>query len=248
MDTNEFKKPINLISLFLAILGILVGIYFYHSSKQYRDICYQVDHIASKIYDSKNTTSNLHLIDKDSLPIIEDVYYIRGKIWNSGNLSIPSSDVRVPLKIELKSCKRILDFKIEKQYEDSTQCFQLKEIGSNALEINWRYFDPNNGFSYQIIYLGEENVDFSLKGKILNISNFKEIDPNSKHSLWYTIISLILVFLFGFFSDNIFPSIFGAKSKLHLIWRVVLVAVIGILISIVFQYFIPKFSQITIPF
>src|SRR5438105_1564863 len=125
MELKEFKRPFNIITIVLALIGIGIGVYFYYLSKQFKEISYQVDHNASVIYDIQNTTSSIRLIGDDSIPITENVYYIRGKIWNSGNLSILKSDVRIPLTISLLSCKRIIDYKIEKQYEDTTQGFSL---------------------------------------------------------------------------------------------------------------------------
>lgn len=248
MDLKDFKTPFNIVSLILAIIGISTGVYFYHLSKQYKSINYQVDQTASKIYDSKNTTSLIRLFEKDSTPIRENVYYIRGKIWNNGNLPVLTNDIRRPLTISLSSCKRILDYKIEKQYEDSSQEFALTKINDKTLKLNWKYFDPNNGFSFQVIYVGSENPQCKLNGKILGVSNFQEINSKTGISDWNFYFVLAICFIFGWFADIIFPKVLEKKSSLGINWRTFIVVAISIIISYVIFAILNKLNQPLIPF
>lgn len=248
MEINEFKKPINIIFLLLALGGIIISIYFYQISERHKEITYTVDDIASKIYDSKNAASSLHLLDKDSIPIKETVYLIRGKIWNSGNLPINNSDVRLPLKISLASCKKILDFKIGKQYKDGTQKFSLSKLNEKNLVVNWKYFDPKNGFSYQVIYLGLEKPNVSLRGKILDIDKFKNIDEENQNKKWYSFLYMPVGLLFGFFADKLSPSIFGHNSKLSLWFRLLLIITIGGILTYIALKIIEYFTITVIPF
>lgn len=244
---NEFKKPFNVISLALAVIGILIGAYFYLVSKQYKQISYQIDETSSKIYDSKNTTSSLRVLGFDSIPIKENVYYIRGKLWNSGNLPIVKSDVRLPLSIQILSCKKILDYKIEKQY-DTLQGFKLIKINNNTLEVDWKYFDPENGFTFQIIFLGDEIPNAKISGKLLSISEFVKVNEGTKDSLWLGILPLAIGFVWGLFADNIFPTIFGSKSKIKFGWRILMLAIVGALLTATIQFVLKGLFVPSIPF
>ena len=248
MDFTEFKKPINIVNLILAILGIGIGIYFYFQSKEFRAISYQVDKTASIIYDITNTSSKVKLIEADSSPISQNVYYVRGKIWNSGNMPISISDVRQQLVLSLNSCKRILDFKIEKQYEDSTQKFQLTKVTENKLGISWHYFDPHNGFSFQLIYLGSENPEPALNGKILGVSNFKFIESNKKTPTWISILLSVVPFLIGWWADRLLPAILGRQSKINLFWRTIIVMIIAVSFTAVILLLYNKFFTSAPPF
>ena len=248
ISSSIHRSTFNILNLFIAIVGILIGVYFYYQSRQTKDISYQIDKSASKIYDIKNTSSLIRLIEKDTILIKENVYYVRGKIWNSGNLPIQSNDIRKPLTITLNSCKRILDYKIEKQYEDNTQGFVLTKTNNNSLKISWKYFDPKNGFSFQVIYLGDENLNGKLKGKILGISQFNEINSNTENSNWLYFFVITVCLAFGWFADILFPKVLGRQGSLNIFWRTFLVITLSMILSLGVTLIFKMLTKPFIPF
>lgn len=174
---EEIKKPFNIITLLIAIVGIGLSVFFYYDGKQIRDISYQINDPIAKIFDNKNSTSAIKLFEGNNIPITDNVYLLTGTIWNSGNLPIKKEDVRQTLSIKLNNCKRILDYKIIKSYDDSVAHFSLIKSSNNVLNIDWVYFDPKFGFSFQIMYTGIEDPRFHLNGKILDIGEFTETLP-----------------------------------------------------------------------
>jgi len=198
---EDLKKPINYISIVLAILGIASGFFFYLNSKKNKAISYNITEPSSLIYDSKNSSSAIKVIEKDSIPIKDNVYILTGTIWNSGNLPITNEDVRQNLSLNLASSKKILDFKIIKQTDPSIAKFNLTSKDGKSLSLSWKYFDPGYGFKFQIIYSGYENSQFNLTGKILDIDEFQK--KTDHVSLVYYIVVVIVGFFLGYSSFEI---------------------------------------------
>jgi len=200
---NPLKQPFNIITLTLTVISIGLSIFIYQNSKKARDISYQITQPVVKIFDSRNATPKIKLLENDSVLIADNVYLLTGKIWNSGNLAILPSDVRRELTIELDMSNRILDYKIINEKESGISNFRLDLISKNKLSLNWDYFDPSYGLVFQIMFLGiSDNPNFQLNGKILEISEFKEIDfieDKGTFTKWYNIIFLsIMIFFFVF--------------------------------------------------
>ncbi|MBL0273601.1 MAG: hypothetical protein IPQ06_11165, partial [Chitinophagaceae bacterium] len=204
---SDFKKPINIIPLIIGILGIVLSFFFYFDGKKVKNVSYSLPETPSLIFDSKNSSSAIKLYEKDTVLISRNVYLLTGMIWNSGNLPIDKSDIRVPITLVLDKSNRILDFKIIKQKDSSIANFVLSKTNNNILSLDWRYFDPHFGISFQIIYEGDVTHSFQLKGKILDVSNFLQEKINNKpKSLWSWDFILILSFLILFLIIAIIES------------------------------------------
>jgi hypothetical protein len=230
---EEIKKPFNMVTLSLTVISISLTVLFYFNGRRVREICYQINQPVSKIYDSENSAPTIKLIENDSIPIIENVYLLTGSIWNSGNLPILKVDVREPITISLNNCKRILDYKIINSYDPSVSKFLLTKNKSNSLNVDWAYFDPKYGFNFQIIYLGNEDSDFCIKGKILDMKSFINTKPNdsiNKKVRLFLLISYPLVI--------IFLSLFLYFQRRKRSWDIILFRILLILCSIYFIIYI----------
>ena len=194
---EEIKKPFNLVTLILTISSIIMSIYFYYDSIKVKKILYEIVEPTSLIYDSENSSSTIKLIINDSIPIRENVYLFTGKIWNGGDLPILQTDIRKDLTFYFADVKRILDFKIVRQREDSIANFKLVKENDKSLKVNWNYFDPGYGFIYQVIYVGEEDAKFEMRGKILDISRFDQVINRKQLKLsiskGYSLFTLVLI-------------------------------------------------------
>jgi len=200
INFEDFKKPINIIFLLFAIIGLASSFYFYSVGKKIKSISYQTDEPSYLIYDNKNSTSAIRVVDKDSLIIKNNVYLLTGVVWNSGNLPISNDDVRLSINLNLPNALKIIDFKIVKQIDPEVANFKLTKLSNKSLSLSWKYFDPGYSFRFQIIYTGYENSQFNLSGKILDLSNFKnevavKKDPSQREIY---VFSLILVIILAF--------------------------------------------------
>ncbi|WP_264536710.1 hypothetical protein [Flavobacterium sp. N1736] len=194
---EEVKRPFNLVTMFFTIVSLILSIIFYYNGIRDKEISYSISEPTALIFDSKNSSSSIKLIERDSIIITDNVYLLTGSIINTGDLPISKSDLRKNLSILLPKAKRILDYKITKQKDPSISKFNLSILNKNALKIRWNYFDPNAGFNFQIIYIGKEDPNFTLNGKVLGIEEFQKIKLDKaidiKLYLGLAIMYLILV-------------------------------------------------------
>ena len=200
---NQLKQPLNIIMLSLTVISIGLTVFFYQKSKKTRSISYQITQPIFKIFDAKNTTHGVQFLLNESV-LTDNVYLLTGKIWNSGNLPIHPSDVRKELTIELDISNRIIDYEIINEKESGISNFELDSISENKLRLYWDYFDPNYGFVFQIMFLSKnDNPNFQLNGKVLDVSKFKEIDfaaDDRTFNKWSSIIFSFFVLIFIIFT------------------------------------------------
>lgn len=201
----EIKKIINIntISLFVTLISAILAIYFYLESKKESGLSYTYQSQPSLIFNKENALG-LKLYEKDSVLIDKNVYLLKGSIWNSGDFPITKDDIRKNLLIELEGVDRILDFEITKQIDPDVSKFKLEKMSVNSLGLDWKYFDPNNGFNFQILYIGDNMKGLSVSGKILNIESFSDVqflDMNKKEGYmsFYFIVLFFISFAVVFF-------------------------------------------------
>ncbi|WP_426669645.1 hypothetical protein ACPPVU_00080 [Mucilaginibacter sp. McL0603] len=253
---EDFKKPINYISILLAILGIASGFFFYLNSKKNKVISYNITEPSSLIYDSKNSSSAIKVIEKDSIPIKDNVYILTGTIWNSGNLPVTNEDVRQNISLNLSGTQKILDFKIIKQTDPDIAKFNLTKINNKSLGLSWKYFDPDYAFKFQIIYTGNENPGFKLNGKVLGIKVFKKVNAAEKIDYRVMMITAILGLVIIYFSattyikaDNLIRSRNIENKRVRYLMRL-MVALLIILVILTIVLIVKFYNNLnnTIPF
>ncbi len=172
------RSKINIVSLAITILFGLLAVYFWWDGKKKKEISYFTIDTPSLVFSHKNAYG-LTLYEKDSLLINQDVYLIQGVIWNSGDFTITKEDIRKPLKISLLNSERILDYNISHQEVSDIPQFTLEKANDNSLLINWKYFDPNYGFKFQIVFIGNESTTLNVNGNVA-LTQIKQITINPK--------------------------------------------------------------------
>lgn len=209
---EDLKKPFNLITFLLAVIGIGLSVVFYYKSEKKKSISYYVNESSSLIFDSKNSLSAIKIYDKNSQPIKENVYLINGIIWNDGDFPITKSDIRIPIHLTLNDQSAILDYKITKENQKESSKFVLSNKQSNSLNLDWKYFDPKAGFKFQIIYKSKNPSKLELKGKILDIDNFENI-KNLNPDVYGSILMIFCVAI-GFITSFTISFIYEKFLKI----------------------------------
>tara|TARA_B100000953_G_C18005186_1_gene416323 strand:+ start:709 stop:1506 length:798 start_codon:yes stop_codon:yes gene_type:complete len=172
------KKSLNFLGLIIGITGILLAIYFHFSSNKEKEISYNVQNEALKIYDTDllKKYQRISVYQDDSIKIDKTVYINTFSIWNSGDLPISKQDVRKDLIISFLGVEEILDVQILKEIDKEVSGFELIPIDSASYKLKWKYFDPKDGVKFQIIYTGESNIKPKIKTKILS-TDIEEYKP-----------------------------------------------------------------------
>jgi len=229
---SEIKKPFNLVTLALTVFSIVLSFLFYNKAKKGKSLSYSLNEPTSLIYDSKNSIPAITIYEKDSIPIKGSIFLLTGTIWNSGDFPILKSDLRMPLSLTLTS-NRILDYKLIKIKDSTIAKFVLQKTTDNSLSLDWNYFDPNFGFIFQIIYVGESNPGFELTGKVLDISGFRKVAIKEEGNSLLSIGAICLFSLLFIF--QLYQLYKNRNEKRRILRLILIVQVIVPLIGVAFS-------------
>jgi hypothetical protein len=167
-DLFNGNPYLNLFSLLLAILGIIFTIYFYFKSKKNRNPTY----IIRTINLVKEKIQKIETVEiKYGGEIVENLSISKIALWNDGKETINSNDVanNNKIKIKINNDYRFLDAEIlfQKNEASDFKCF----ISNDNLFINieFDYFDYEEGVVLQIFHTGNESNDLFIDGKIKSV-------------------------------------------------------------------------------
>lgn len=245
---EEIKKPYNTLMIFISLVTFFVSIifsfYFYNLSKREQRPTYIINGEVSKIFDSKNTSPKLILLNENKELIKEDVYLMTVSFWNSGSLSIEPNDIRKNVTFKITNCEKIVDFNIITQTNPDVTNFALS-YGNNqkSLILKWDHLDPQNGAKFQLFFISHSMPDYQFTGNILGNTKFINGQPwinkfsNYKWIIFFVVLMLSVIIM-GI------PELINANK----IWLKVLFVLIGGGLLLGFIYFVDKFGSIKPPF
>lgn len=197
------QKSLNIIGFIIGLIGLIIGLVSYLNTVKKKEISYNVFEPAYKIFDNEaiDDESNLMILTKDSLKVEQNIYLTTIAIWNSGDLTIKKSDVRKRIALKLEGINKIIDFKLIKEVDAGISKFTYEVNKDSIYNIDWKFFDPNNGVKFQMLYLGEEKLSGKISGNILETSFVEFIPADIKggsiemKSKTYRIILFIVLIL-----------------------------------------------------
>jgi uncharacterized integral membrane protein len=185
MDINKLSETVfdffngnpilNLITLLLAISGIVFTIYFYSKSKKVKLPIYVVRSInlVKEKIQKIDSVQILYSGDKVSNLSISKI-----ALWNAGKETINSQDVALnnSIKVKIKDDFEILDAEILFQKNDAND-FKTKISEDNKnIEISFDFFDFEEGIVLQIFHSGNSSDDISVEGTIKSVKCIKRKD------------------------------------------------------------------------
>jgi hypothetical protein len=139
-DWTDLRKPANVLSLIIGLLGIALAIVFYLAGKQEKTLAYLCPEQAITVYDH-DRASGIRVTDRDSIIIDDDVAAVTWVIWNAGDLPIDSTDLRRPVTILPSPCKKLLDYRIT-FVTDSDIVHPIMVVDAGKLLLRWTHLDP----------------------------------------------------------------------------------------------------------
>ncbi len=169
---EEIRKPFNLLNVGIAVVSLLLSVYFYFESRQKREPVY-LSRPTSQIYNKANATPKLRLVDQAGSPIDGNVHILEVSFWNHGRQPIEAADARTPVYIEFPPQTRLLEYSIVRQNKPSITDFKLTELPSQSTDrprigLQWTHLDPGLGARLQFIYVGDKNPPIAFGGDILD--------------------------------------------------------------------------------
>ena len=153
-----------------AFIGLLFSYMIYRYTKESRLPTYQTTDDPTIIYDPLDQDNIIKVLVEDTVLVDSPIYVNKIKIWNGGTAQINKTDVRKPLTISLLGGDKIIDYKVLFQTEDGIPDFKLTQLNDTVLSIDFKYFDPNNGFLSQITYSGPKRSSLVVEGSVIGSS------------------------------------------------------------------------------
>lgn len=172
-QTLENVPLFNLISLLLAIVGIILAYYFYYKSIKYRAPVYAVRSI-NIIKDNIGKINDLKISYAGS--DVKNLSIARVAFWNFGKETISSEDVAPlsPIKIVGLGSTNFLN--VEIIYEkNNVNNFIISPVADpkdskkhlqNEFKINFDYFDQNEGVVFQVFHTGKTGDEIKIEGVV----------------------------------------------------------------------------------
>jgi len=238
-----------------TVWGIVIGAVvtfgasalFFGLGNKKKEPVYTILNSSSLIYDSDNSSPKIKVLLEDSVPIRENVYVTTIAVWNKGKLGILKEDVRKPFYIFCSdSIGRLLDSKIIQQNDPEDSNFRLTQVG-DSLKIDWDYFDSKYGCNIQIIYLGNNETEILLTGKIEG-GSVKEVKSTTENSKLTIVSSIIIIVLMGLIVVNVSTLLFNPKASSRGKIRMILLFIASLIMAVAYFLMIKPFGGSPIPF
>lgn len=167
------KSPIISVSGYvIGIIAFVFSIYTYQVAKQSGQIYYTSD--SKMIYSPVETRIPPESILKDKFFGKGRIYISQFSVWNGGNLAFEPQVQRTPVVLSGDSNVSIFDIKITTTKTLINENFVAVKSGENAYAVNWKVFDPDDGFKIQVLHSGSPQ-SLSIGGKFA---------PNYKMERW----------------------------------------------------------------
>lgn len=173
-----FNNPyFNLVSFIIALIGIILSIYFFQKSKKNKKPIYLNRTI-------NLVKENIHKIDTVQITYnnapISNLSITKIAFWNDGRETINSSDIAQNdnIKVNISDEFQILDAEIIYQKKPSND-FRIKvNEDFKTINIEFDYFDFEEGIVLQVYHTGNDSSDLHISGTVKSVKNIIKKNPN----------------------------------------------------------------------
>jgi hypothetical protein len=203
METlNLFASWAQILSLPIAIIAILVSIWLYFKSKQRRAIACIFDQIESpiEIKAGKALDGAIEILYKGKP--VKNIFLVRFKIRNIGNIPIRQSDVINPVTFTFEPNVMFLREPrvIEQKPSNLKTKWSLKKTENSSKEISFLFdlLNPGDEVSAEFLCAGDAKLP-NITARIEGVHNIDALDPEEKrlkHALIEALGIPIVVILF----------------------------------------------------
>jgi hypothetical protein len=186
-------------SFIVTLLSLILTVVFYIKSKKIKLPLYRTRNI-NLVNDGINKIKLVDILHDGAK--IDNLSVSRIVIWNAGKDAIRSDDIvdLDKLRIEIDEKYEILEYEILYQ-EKPANNFKLTPKDRSILEIDFNYFDHEEGVIVQICHTATTDDSLKVKGAFIGAKNIIKDDSGKKA---FTKFSKILNFpLFDSFLDYI---------------------------------------------
>ena len=178
MDSLNYALAIpfwNIISIGIAIIGIVLAYVFYRKGHRSKEPCWSVrNNVLVEGYSSKIGKLDIRFQDEQ----VENLSIARIAFWNQGAETLDRHDIETinPLRIEADEEIEILDVSVSLTNSSSSQ-FETELVNDRkSAKLDFAYLDKGQGAIVQIIHTGIKESDIQIVGDIKSVKEIKKKD------------------------------------------------------------------------
>lgn len=166
----------NLIILILAIVGLVLSYYFYRKSTRHSSATYAVRTINLIAQGAKKLSGIDVMYGLDS---VRSLSISKIALWNSGSDTINADSIAKnnTLRVEAASGVEILGADILFEKNPSNDFCITLEDDRHTLQIDFDYFDRDEGVVIQLYHTGRNSSDVAVVGQIKACQKIRRIKP-----------------------------------------------------------------------
>ncbi|NLI37127.1 MAG: hypothetical protein GX416_11535 [Bacteroidales bacterium] len=197
-----FKKDLAFTaSFFMAILGIILSVYFYIKAKKKKRPTYIVK-TNNLVKESVQRIRSIQILYEDKT--IANLSATKILFWNDGNETIDHTDVAKtnPIKITIDQKYEILEADILYSKNKDNNFKQQLSDNKKSVRIKFDYINANEGIIIQLFHTGFSSDDIRIEGGVKSVKRIKRKELNQ------TFLPLSLRYLKKSFDINIRGSFF----------------------------------------
>jgi hypothetical protein len=193
------SKDIIISSIISIAITVVFGYYFLYIGNRERKPTFYLDPTRTVILDKENAANApLQLLKSNGDTIRSNVTSVFFYFFNQGKETIKQENIYAPLKIVLGDRAEILDFKILKVARSVSGIKLMRDSASNALNIDFKALEKDDGFVGQLIFEGKKSALISIEGGIDGVKVFEthlsSVDP--LYLMIAIVIFLIAAYIF----------------------------------------------------
>jgi hypothetical protein len=189
---SEFFKPVNLVSLALAVIGVVLAVYFYLSTLPVTNLQYvsKTELVASLDHpDPRLNRPDLTIAKDGEVLDARSLYRTVIGIWNSGTVPLDPSQVRRNLTAEFPSADKILD--AQTLLQSSSVINLVLAANDRSVVGKWDHLDPRYFIGIAVYHYQNQIPQVSLR--YIGDEEIARKVATELNETYYPIAALIIV-------------------------------------------------------
>jgi hypothetical protein len=168
---------LNVVFILLTLVSIILTIIFYTKSRKFKKPFYTIRNF-NLIREKVQKIDSVTILYQNKK--IENLSVAKIAIWNAGRDTINKSDIadNDKLRLEIKDNHAILDAKILFEKNPANGFRLVKTNSPNIIEIDFDYFDNNEGIVIHFYHTANDNSQIEIKGSIKATKSIKRLDTS----------------------------------------------------------------------
>ena len=152
----------------VGVLGIILAFLLYFRAKANVRLCYAIVNrqgLISPSYNLLSDEASIKYADRD----IRDLSAVTILVWNRGRRTLSRSDIASSDPLILKFTNRsekVEVLEVRPAHPTREALSAGTSIDGNLIHLDFEFLDPMDGFSFEVFYAGDPNVDIVCTGTV----------------------------------------------------------------------------------